>query len=71
MFNLPTKDDYCYWCDEHNAYLVASVFAPCVFDCLKKLLRETLCIIIEWFYKTQTLYVMSVQRRNNSKEKRK
>ncbi|CAG5047105.1 unnamed protein product [Parnassius apollo] len=34
MFNLATKDVHCYWFDEHNAGLVASVFASCVIDCL-------------------------------------
>lgn len=40
MFNLATKDVHCYWFDEYNAGLVASVFASCVIDCLKKTLSK-------------------------------
>ncbi|CAG4931342.1 unnamed protein product [Parnassius apollo] len=47
MFNLATKDVHCYWFDEHNAGLVASVFVSCVIDCLRKILSEkTLPIIL-------------------------
>ncbi|KAL3269969.1 hypothetical protein HHI36_009024, partial [Cryptolaemus montrouzieri] len=38
MYNLHTKDVHCYWFDEHNAGLVASVFASCIIDCLRKTL---------------------------------
>ncbi|CAG9792699.1 unnamed protein product [Diatraea saccharalis] len=36
MYNLATKDVNCYWFDEYNAGLVASVPASCVINCLKK-----------------------------------
>ncbi|XP_045485486.1 uncharacterized protein LOC110999393 isoform X1 [Pieris rapae] len=45
MYNLATKDVYCYWFDETNAGLTASVFISCIIHILRKTLEHK-CIPI-------------------------
>lgn len=45
MYNLGTKDVFCYWFDETNAGLTASVFISCIIHILRRTLEQK-CIPI-------------------------
>ncbi|CAH2090941.1 unnamed protein product [Euphydryas editha] len=45
MYNLATKDVYCYWFDETKAGLTASVFISCIIHILRRTLEKK-CIPI-------------------------
>lgn len=46
MYNLANKEVTCYWFDESNAGLTASVFISCIIDCFKKTLQKKCMPII-------------------------
>ena len=46
MYNLATHEAVCYWFDESNASLEASVFASCIVDQLQSLLNRKLLPVI-------------------------
>ena len=46
MYNLVSQEVVCYWFDETEADLVASIFASCVIDTLSKKLRDRLIPVI-------------------------
>ncbi|CAG4954258.1 unnamed protein product [Parnassius apollo] len=46
MYNLETKDVYCYWFDETNAGLTASVFISCIIHILRTLEQKCVPIIL-------------------------
>lgn len=46
LYNLATKEVMCYWFDESNSTLEASVFASCIIDHLEKVLSRKLLPVI-------------------------
>ncbi|CAB3224987.1 unnamed protein product [Arctia plantaginis] len=46
LYNLATKEVMCYWFDESNSTLEASVFASCLLDHLEKILSQKLLPVI-------------------------
>lgn len=46
LYNLATKEVMCYWFDESNSTLEASVFASCLVDHLEKVLSQNLLPVI-------------------------
>lgn len=46
LYNIATKEVMCYWFDESNSTLEASVFASCLVDHLEKVLRQKLLPVI-------------------------
>ncbi|CAF4930111.1 unnamed protein product [Pieris macdunnoughi] len=50
MYNLSTREACCYWFDESNGSLEASVFASCIVDQLQIILNRKLLPVILYFY---------------------